>query len=327
MRTRLCILAVAASLACASPAFAWENKGHEMVNNLGAKTLPASLPSFVRTPQAVAEITYLGPEPDRLKGSGRSWDSDYDPGHYIDLNDDDTVAGVIPFNQLPDSAAAYDKALHAANTDQYVMGYLPYSILDGWEQLREDFAYWRVDKGSVRGIDEQLILRDIGMWGHYVGDACQPLHVTVHFNGWGKYPNPNGYTESPKTHAFFEGEFVNRFVNESQVEALIPRTSALSAPNELLSQATVLHEIERYLLASGHTVPQLYQIEKAGGFANGSPQAVQFVASRLAGGAAELRDLTTWAWDDSLNESVGYPSEKVRDILSGKAPWPAGANM
>lgn len=326
MRLRSLTLALAAGLACVSPALAWESKGHEIVNNLGAKTLPATLPAFVRSAQATAEITYLGPQPDRLKGSGKSWDSDYDPGHFIDLQDNETVAGVVPFNQLPDSGSAYDKALRAANTDEYAQGYLPYSLLDGWEQLREDFAYWRVDKGSVRAIDEQLILRDIGIWGHYVADACQPLHVTVHYNGWGKYPNPNGYTESYKTHALFEGEFVNRFVSESQVEAVLPGTDPLKASNELLSQAAVMHEIERYLLETGHTVPHLYDIEKAGGFNTGSPQAVQFVASRLAAGAAELRDLTAWAWDDSLNETVGYPSEKVRDILAGKAPWPAGAN-
>ncbi|HET9096444.1 MAG TPA: hypothetical protein VFN37_07265 [Candidatus Baltobacteraceae bacterium] len=327
MTLRSITLALAACLACASPAFAWEHKGHEIVNNLAAKHLPSSLPAFARTAQAAYEITYLGPELDRLKGSGKSWDADYDPGHFIDLQDDGTVAGVVPFNNLPASAAAYDRALRAADTDQYAQGYLPYSILDGWEQLREDFAYWRVDKGAARAIDQQLILRDIGIWGHYVADACQPLHVTVHYNGWGKYPNPNGYTESTKTHAFFEGAFVNRYVSEAQAAALMPRSMTLPAPAHLLSQRTVLHEVERYLLQTGHTVPQLYQIEKAGGFRTGSPQAVRFVASRLAAGATELRDLTAWAWDDSLNESVGYPAERVRDILAGKARWPAGANQ
>jgi hypothetical protein len=52
------------------------------------------------------------------------------------------------------------------------------------------------------------MLHDIGIWCHYVGDASQPLHVTVHFNGWGNFPNPKGYTDSKKIHAYFEGEFV-----------------------------------------------------------------------------------------------------------------------
>jgi hypothetical protein len=326
MKARITILALAALIACNVPAFAWENKGHEIVNHLGAKTSAGRVPAFVSSAHGTFEITYLGPEPDRLKGAGRSWDADFDPGHYLDVEDDGVIAGDVRLNALPVSAQAYDQALQDAGSNQYRQGYLPYSILDGWEQLREDFAYWRVDRGAWRAIDEQLILRDIGMWGHFVGDACQPLHVTVHFNGWGKYPNPNGYTQSRKTHAMFEGEFVNRFVSEQRVAALMPRAGRLTASTILLSQRTVLHEIERYLAQTAGTVPQLYTIEKAGGFASGSPQAVQFTASRLATGAAELRDLTVWAWQDSLNASVGFPAERVRDILAGKAPWPAGHN-
>jgi hypothetical protein len=301
---------------CAAPAGAWENKGHEIVNRLAAQGLANRVPSFVTTPQAQFEIMYLGPEPDRLKGSGTSWDADYDPGHYIDLQDDGTVGGVVRLDALPPSAAAFDEALRAAGTDEYHQGYLPYSILDGWEQLREDFAYWRVDRGAARAIDQQLILRDIGMWGHFVADACQPLHVTVHYNGWGDYPNPDGYTQSKQTHALFEGEFVNRYVSQAQVASLMPRAATLAPPSHLLSQETVLHEIGRYLLQSSRTVPQLYAIEKAGGFRAGSPQATQFVASRLAAGATELRDLTVWAWEDSLNASVGYPARPVRALIS-----------
>lgn len=319
MKLRIAALAVAAMVSFTVPAAAWENKGHEMVNGLAAKGLVGRVPAFVTTPQALNEIEFLGPQLDRLKGSGTSWDSDYDPGHYIDVDDNGTVAGIIPLDTLPVSAKAFDEALQSAKTDQYRAGYLPYSILDGWEQLRDDFAYWRVDKGAARAIDEQLIVRDIGVWGHYIADACQPLHTTVHFNGWGDYPNPNGYTESKETHAMFEGWFVDHYVNEAAVAALVPKISTLAPPKALLPQATVMAEIQRYLLQSNRTVPQLYAIEKAGGFANGSPQAVQFTAARLAAGATELRDLTIWAWQDSLNASIGYPAKPVRDILSGKS--------
>lgn len=39
-----------------------------------------------------------------------------------------------------------------------------------------------------------------------MGDASQPMHVSVHFNGWGNCPNPNGHTDSKKIHFYFEGE-------------------------------------------------------------------------------------------------------------------------
>jgi hypothetical protein len=99
------------------------------------------------------------------------------------------------------------------------------------------------------------------------------------------------------------------------VQKLVSPRAALSASSTLLTQDTVMHEIERYLEATNKTVPQLYAIEKAGGFASGSPQAIDFVDRQLAAGAQELRDLTVWAWEDSLNASVGYPAKPVRELL------------
>jgi hypothetical protein len=31
----------------------------------------------------------------------------------------------------------------------------------------------------------------LGIWSHYGGDASQPLHVSIHYNGWGDYPMVN----------------------------------------------------------------------------------------------------------------------------------------
>jgi hypothetical protein len=299
-----------------APAAAWGSKGHTIVNRVAARDLAQQgVPAFLSTAQAVFEIGYLGPEMDRLKGSGPAWDADYDPGHYVDLLDDGSIAGAVPFNDLPPAMQAYDDALHGVGTNPYQQGYLPYSILDGWEQLREDFAYWRVDKGDAKALDEQLILRDVGVWGHFIGDGSQPLHVTVHFNGWGDYPNPNGYTQSRATHSSFEDAFVNRYAQEAAVASMVDAKSTLPHPSSLLPQTIVMHEVERYLLATNRTVPQLYAIEKAGGFRDGSKQAVQFVDARLAAGATELRNLVVWAWQDSLNASVGYPAKPVRELL------------
>jgi hypothetical protein len=40
--------------------------------------------------------------------------------------------------------------LRAKGITQYKVGYLPYSIVDGWQQLRKDFAYWRA---AVKGAE------------------------------------------------------------------------------------------------------------------------------------------------------------------------------
>lgn len=319
--------------------WAWGGKGHTIVNELAARGLAGRVPAFVTAPVAQFEITYLGPQEDRLKGSGFAWDGDYDPGHFIDLLDDTTIAGVVSLAHLPANREAYDTALRGAGTDQYRQGYLPYSILEGWEQLRQDFAYWRADdhaarrdasaavrahEVAVRAVDERLILQDMGVWGHFVGDACQPLHVTVHFNGWGAYPNPKGYTNSRRTHSFFESTFVNRYITLDDVARAVPSQSRYAPPQQLLTQPQVLADVAAYLRETLATVRKLYEIEKSGGFAGGSAQARAFTASRLAAGAAELRDLTVLAWQDSIHARVGYPGASVQQILQGNAPWPSG---
>lgn len=340
MKIRLAPLLAAALLACTAPALAWGTKGHTIVNHLGALSFSGRMPQFLTKPDALYEVAYLGPELDDLKDAGASWDGDHDTGHFLDLLDDGTVAGVVSAKAMPKDREAYDNALQAAHTDEYKQGYLPYSLLDGWQQLRKDFAYWRVDDYLARhgktttlrlhgqrdrAIEERLIVRDLGVWGHFVGDACQPLHVTVHYNGWGDYPNPKGYTEDKHTHSMFESAFVNKFVSEGMVAKYMKAQSAYAAPAALLSQDAVMTDIMQYLATTGQTVPHLYDIEKAGGFAAGSPDAVAFAASRLAAGAMELRDLSVLAWQDSIHATVGYPNVNVSDILSGKAPWPQKA--
>ena len=46
----------------------------------------------------------------------------------------------------------------------------------------------------------------MGVMGHYVGDATQPLHTTKHYNGW-VGDNPEGYTTSRKIHSWIDGGF------------------------------------------------------------------------------------------------------------------------
>lgn len=319
-----------------TPARAWGAKGHHLINGLAAKSLPASVPAFLRTPRAVGTITYLGLELDLLKGSGTEWDDSLDPGHYVDLIGDGTIEGGLRLDSLPPTREAYDTQLRKAGYDEYKAGFLPYSIAEGWQQLRMDFAYWRVDHYEIHAantmakravaleraaIDENLIVRDAGVWGHYVADASQPLHVSVHFNGWGHYPNPHRYSNSPHLHDLFETDFVNRYVTEPDVARRMVAPPALPAPG-LITDVSILHEVERFLAGSNATVPALYQIEKAGGFKNHTLLAETFAADRLAYGASELRALIVWAWGDSLNETIGDDApQRVRDIVQGHVQY------
>jgi hypothetical protein len=80
---------------------------------------------------------------DRSRGAGKAHDAERDPGHYVDLADDGSVMGVLPLAKLPETRDGYDTELRAKGITQYKAGFPPYSIVDGWQRIRKDFAYWR----------------------------------------------------------------------------------------------------------------------------------------------------------------------------------------
>jgi hypothetical protein len=325
-KRKLAAMAVAAGLlVAAGQCWAWGAIGHEFVSGVAIEELPDSVPAFVRAPEAAAEIAVMGRELDRSKGAGETHDKERDPGHYVDLADDGSVFGVLPIDKLPVTREDYDSQLRAKGFTQYKAGYLPYSIVDGWQQVRKDFAYWRAAvKGAEtattpeerawfeadRKLREKLTLRDIGIWSHYVGDATQPMHVSVHFNGWGDFPNPNGYTNAKTIHAYFEGAFVRQNANRGAIAAGVGIYAEC--------KCTIEERTRTLLLATLAQLEPLYKLEKEGGFKTGDQRGVAFATARLSAGAQAVRDLIIDAWLASADAPVGYPMVNVHDIEMGK---------
>lgn len=331
--------AVAALLLVAAPAAqvsAWGNTGHRMVGVAAMRGLPAELPAFLRDPGAAADVGELSREPDRSKGGGQPHDRERDTAHFIDMDDDAHVLSAAgpSIDALPTLKSQYDAALIAAGMDVNDAGYLPYAIMDAYQQLKQDFAYWRVlDAMERRELDpgkrawysedkarrEQLILRDIGYLSHYVGDGSQPMHASIHYNGWGDFPNPDGFTNSRQTHGSFEGAFVRRTARLDLVEAGMPASMvpATGTDGFDLKANTVA-----YLKATLAQIRPFYALEKAGGFADGDARGAAFATERLAAGAAELRDLITLSWRAAGEGSIGWPAVKVADVEGGTVdPW------
>ena len=228
---------LATSTLVSGKALAWGHTGHVFIARTAILALPDEVPSFVRGMEASRYIGELGPEPDVSKDSGDAGtpgtdihDFERDPGHYIDLDDSGYD---IPATGYPEVAALQLQNLLApgqgrrdfdtllrTNTPQgssfqetQYTGYLPYNMVDQWQQVRKDFAYYRAFTAAIANpatpapdkqyfeyelkVREKLTLRDIGVWSHFVADGSQPMHVSVHYNGWENFPNPNGYTLQP----------------------------------------------------------------------------------------------------------------------------------
>lgn len=121
-------IALAPATACA-----WGAMGHRLATVVAVENLPAELPPFLRTPRAIAWLGELGREPDRSKGAGHSHDRDRNPGHYLNLGDAGLVADAVPLQSLPADREHYDTLLRTHGANEYQAGYLPYSIVDGWQ--------------------------------------------------------------------------------------------------------------------------------------------------------------------------------------------------
>jgi hypothetical protein len=323
---RLLALPLAAVLIVAAPAqaLAWGATGHRMIGQLGVEALPPGLPVFLRTPAAADDAGELSREPDRSKAAGKVHDSDRDPAHFLDLDDGGAILGGPRLDALPATRADYETALRAAGVDSWKAGYLPYAIVDRWQQLAHDFAYWRVLTSAEktrawahhrawyaadRRRREAQILHDIGELSHFVGDGSQPLHVTVHFNGWGGYPNPAGYTEA-KIHGPFEGDLVRAAVRKGEV------ARRMAPPR--LCDCTIEQRTVAYLSETNRRVQPFYEMEKAGGLRPGDPRGPAFARDQLARGASELRDQIVEAWTISAGLAVGWKPVTPADVAAGR---------
>jgi hypothetical protein len=323
---RVALMAVVLAAAWpATDALAWGPTGHRLIGELAMARLPADVPGFLRGADVARDIGMLAQEPDRWRNSGDPHDSERDPGHFVHGLDDGTVMGGPKLASLPPTRKGYDTALRAAGSTQYDAGYLPYAIVDGWQQLREDFAYWRVDAAGEkfaksaddrawfardRTLREMLTVRDLGVWAHFVGDASQPNHASVHYDAWGPGPNPENFPQTKGIHWRFEGTFVGANIMAGDIAPLIagPRDCACA-----IEQRTAA-----YLVATQSFVLQLYRLDKAHAFDSaGTPDGKAFAVSRIAAATGELRDMIVAAWRESDGIKIGIPAVVVKDAEAG----------
>ncbi|MGD0628265.1 MAG: S1/P1 nuclease [Terracidiphilus sp.] len=273
-----------------TPAHAWGNGGHRMINRLAATTLPQSVPAFLRSDAAVNEIEYLGPEPDRWRSPAEpELSAAQAPEHFIDLEPADAL-GPLPHRRLD-----FEARVFAAGERPEKIGLQPWEATEVWERLKAALREYRTlaaAKQDTRGVEAAAIFY-AGWLGHYVGDASQPLHTTIQYNGW-VGPNPNGYTTDHKIHWQFEGPFVEANLHEPEVRAKMAEAKAIDGD--------MFDVYIAYLRQTKTCVEQVYQLEKAGGFVGaGTPESREFTAERLAAGASMLRDMIYTAWLQSAN--------------------------
>lgn len=290
MKTRLSIcLLLIICLSLPSQVNGWGDHGHEISGLAAALKVPTEMPSFFL--QSARQLSYLNPEPDRWREKAES-DLDpaiksFSPDHYIDME-------FVPEGALTSAADRYAfiEALIKAGRKPAEAGFVPYRIMELFQSLRIEFRLWRNTTDAMkRAMIEQRIINDAGILGHYVTDAANPHHTTMHHNGW-VGDNPKGYSTDKTIHYRFETEYVKSHLQVNDLLPLMGTARILAKPRE---------ELIAYLQTSRSHLEELYELEKKESFGEQtkSPEHKKFVAARLAAGAQMLRDFWWTAWATS----------------------------
>jgi hypothetical protein len=291
----VCLLAVTCLI---SPAWPWGNEGHSAINRVAAEKLPSDVPAFLR--DGGAQLAYLAPEPDRWRATSElALKRSQEPDHFINL---EMVVGM----ELPPDRYSFYRELAAkreqtpGHPDDLLperVGLQPYITIEIYERLIVAFREYRHALAEHRNPEfaEANAIFYAGWLGHYVGDGSNPMHTTIHHNGW-IGPNPKGFTTANTVHWKMEGIFVAANFKQLDFADLVPaKPRLLTDPFQ-----DYLHSLHD----SYQLVETAYQLEKEGGFdGEGTAASRDFIRHRLAAGAEMLRNLWYSAWIQSGQEA------------------------
>jgi hypothetical protein len=157
-----------------TPASSWGFYSHKKINRMAVFTLPPQMIGFYK--KHIEYITEHATDPDRRCFA----DEKEAPKHYLNID----CYGDKPFDVMPklwkDAVAKYtEDTLKAHGTNPWAVLSMEYRLTDAFKKL-----------------DVDDILFTSANLGHYIGDACTPLHMTKNYNG--KRPEQKGI------HSFWE---------------------------------------------------------------------------------------------------------------------------
>jgi hypothetical protein len=279
-------------------AAAWGDKGHSMINRLAIEASSSKLPEFVNG--AREEIIYNANEPDRWRDEGRT-----SPMNTVQAADhffDSEYWGAISTIE-PDRFAFMEKVA-GKRIELVKIGYLPYAIVENYGKLVNAFRFWRNAKTPQdREAARANAVYVAGVIGHYVGDGSQPMHMSIHYNGWlDTAPNPKNFTKDRGLHSRYEVAYVNAAVE-------VPAVRARVQPPQRLTN--VWQSIKQYLTQTFAELEPMYELEKTGEFNPQQPRSkgTDFIVNELARASTMLGNLWYTAWLESGEPVPGQTAQ------------------
>jgi len=331
---------------------AWGLRGHTVANLAAVEGIPQDGPAFLKSQEAY--IGHLGTIPDTWRSFTEPYlriSEDANHGWYTEGFD---FISTPPHSRTEFVLRVYDEYLRVKSADperakllniRYT-GTQAYSIMEGYERMKAGMRLYRLADDpaasrnnvaasyapispllSDRAQVKQMLANDIafymGWLGHYVADAAQPLHNSIHHDGWSR-ENPKGYTRDPNIHGRFETRYVDLIEATAPDVVKYMRKDARHLDD--VWQATLNHSLE-----ARDFVEDVYRLDLAGAFQKkDNAEARELVLKRLASGASFLRDLAYTAWIESAKpipeidsiHQMQNPANPKYNPAAGSAPAP-----
>ena len=240
MRTSRMILAAALVVAVITgPAVAWHGKGHELAASAAIIAAGKELPEFFTSGKAV--IINCSNDPDAFTkpiAPPALHDAEASE-HYFDIE----LLGGEP---IPPTRYAFIDFCAKKGLKPSKVGLLPYAINEWTARLTvalAEYRKWPDDKAI-----QAKCLVYAGLLAHYAADCCQPLHVTVNYDG-----KVNADGNSPRSGI------------HNRLDAL-PGKAALTGEEissglDVKTFSDVFSAIKDQIAASGGLVDKVYKLE------------------------------------------------------------------
>ncbi len=268
-----------------SPTFAWWGGGHDILTQASIKALPDELPEFFRSASGESMITHCAYDPDVSKNRDMAHARIAEHGeHYFDLE-------LIKDNPVPVNRDAFIKLCAELNQDPGKVGYLPYAVAEWTERLAIAFAEYR--KWPDNPIIQYKCYVYAGFLGHYAQDMCQPLHLTVHFDGIVQ-------KDGSKLHSGIHEKV------DSSIEVLKLDPSELAKDQKVEMVGDLFPAIVKQLKEGFNLVDNVYElVEQYEALKKPSTELIEFTNDRSREGVRWTASLYLTAW--KMSENIKLP--------------------
>ena len=267
---------------------AWWSEGHGILTRAAVKTAPDEMPEFFYAGSKMIAHCAFDPDVSKNRGTPVVRSSEHSE-HYIDLE-------LLDGRSLPKNRYEYIQLCTEIGVRPEKVGLLPYAVAEWTERLAVAFAEHR--KWPNNQFIQNKCLVYAGFLAHYAQDMCQPLHLTIDYNG----------RRQP------DGTFLHKGIHEkmdSLIQFLEMKPTDLAEAQEITPFDDLMGDISKSV-ESGHAlVDKVYDL--ADSLPNALdknwapvPEVVEFARERARESVRQTASLYLTAW--KISKTVILPS-------------------